>query len=290
VKRLDRGARLVAAGVAAVLCALAAAPGALAAPDPSPPGANDFSCRPSAAHPRPVVLVHGLGATMNGNWSYHSPRLKDAGYCVFALTYGVDARTRDWPYSPGGVVRMEQSSQGLAAFVDRVVAATGASQVDLVGHSEGTVMPRWYLERLGGRPKVGRFVALTPLWRGTNFAGAATLRDLGESFGGSEPILDLVAGFCGSCPQFARGSAYLNDLNADGEAIPGIEHTNIATRYDELVIPYTSGIMRDGGTNIVLQDVCPLDFSEHVALAFDPVVTQLVLNALDPSHATPVRC
>jgi triacylglycerol lipase len=280
----------VAAAAVAVLCALAVAPGAAAAPDPPPPGANDFTCRPSAAHPRPVVLVHGLGATMNRNWSYHSPRLKEAGYCVFALTYGVDPRTVDWPYSPGGVLRMEQSSGELAAFVDRVLAATGATKVDLVGHSEGTVMPRWYLERRGGAPKVARFVALTPLWRGTNLAAAATLRDLGQPFGVSQAVLDLVAGFCASCPQFVRGSAYLNDLNADGEAIPGIEHTNVVTRYDELVIPYTSGIMRDGGTNIVLQDVCPLNFSEHAALAFDPVVTQLILNALDPSHVSPVRC
>ena len=87
-----------------------------------------------------------------------------------------------------------------------------------------------------------------------------------------------------------RGSPYLNDLNADGEAIPGVEHTNIPTRYDELVVPYTSGLMNDGGTNIVLQDVCPANVSEHLLVAFDPAVLQLIRNALDPAHATPVRC
>jgi triacylglycerol lipase len=56
------------------------------------------------------------------------------------------------------------------------------------------------------------------------------------------------------------------------------------------VIPPTSGVMRDGGTNIIVQDVCPLDVSEHVAVAFDPVVAQMIENALDPAHAQQVRC
>jgi triacylglycerol esterase/lipase EstA (alpha/beta hydrolase family) len=280
---------IAAAGAVALALSVAAAP-AHAAPDPAPPGANDFNCKPSAAHPRPVVLVHGLGATMSANWSYQAPRIKAAGYCVFALTYGVDPRTTWLPYAPGGVVRMEQSARELDAFVDRVLDATGATRVDLVGHSEGTVMPRWYLERLGGTAEVRKFVALTPLWRGTEVGGFAILRDLLAPLGLPNPVIDLVASLCGSCPQFLRGSPYLNDLNSDGEAIPGIEHTNIVTRYDELVVPYTSGIMRGGGTNIVVQEVCPANISEHAAVAFDPVVTQLFLNALDPANAQPVRC
>jgi triacylglycerol lipase len=279
--------RLAALAACTLLCSTTTAQ---AAPDPPPAGANDFACEPSAAHPRPVVLVHGLGANMQENWSYHSPRIKAAGYCVFALTYGVDPRTALFPVKIGGTIPMENSAPELAAFVDRVLAATGADQVDLVGHSEGTVMPRYYLERLGGAPKVKRFVALTPLWRGTEVGGAAMLRDLAEPLGLAAPIVNLVASICGSCPQFLRGSPYLNDLNADGEAIPGIEHTNVITRYDELVTPPTSGVMRDGGTNIILQDVCPTNVSEHLAIAFDPVVTQLILNALDPANAQPIRC
>jgi triacylglycerol lipase len=227
---------------------------------------------------------------MSANWSYISPRLAAAGYCVFALTYGHDPRTAGWPYRPAGLERMQESSKELKAFVARVLAVTGSRKVDIVGHSEGTVMPRWYLERRGGAEFVKRFVALTPLWRGTEVGGAAILRDVGAIFGLDKPAQDQVAGFCASCPQLLRGSHYLRELNSDGEKVPGVRHTNIMSRYDELVVPYTSGVMRDGGKNIVLQEVCPLNLSEHLLVAFDPAVMQMILNALDPRNALPIRC
>ena len=277
------------AGVIAVAAGLAlpCAAGAESAV-PAVVWGNDFGCTPSAAHPRPVVLLHGLGARAQDNWRYIGPRLKAAGYCVFAVSYGMDPRTRSWGYRPGGTLAAEQSAPEIGAFVDRVLRATGAAQVDFVGHSEGTVTPRWYLERLGGAAKVKRYVALTPLWRGTNLGLAERMRDSGGPL--SSVVLGGFANFCGFCPEAITGSPFLKDLNADGEAIPGIEHTNIATRNDELVKPYTSGIMRDGGTNIVLQDVCPRDQSEHLAVAFDANVMQMVLNALDPAHARRVSC
>ena len=151
-------------------------------------------------------------------------------------------------------------------------------------------MPRWYMEKRGGAKFVKRFVALTPLWRGTEIGGTAFLRDIATPFGLAGPLVGAVAQVCASCPEFLRGSDFLNTLNRDGEAIDGVIHTNIATATDELVVPYTSGLMNDGGTNIVLQDVCPADLSEHAAVAADPVVAQLILNALKPKTAQPVQC
>ena len=278
--------------VAAFAASLLAAPAtAEVGNDPPPPGANDFGCKPSRAHPRPVVLLHGLSSTRSEHWGYMSPRIAAAGYCVFAITYGLDPITRPWPYRPGGTIRIQKSAKELQGFVARVRRATGARRVDIVGHSEGTIMPRWYLERLGGARYVKRFVALTPLWRGTEFAGAALLRDTLAPWGLSQPVVDAFAdNLCAACTQALRGSDFLRNLNRDGERIPGIRHTNIVTATDELVIPYTSGIMVDGGKNILLQDVCPLDLSEHMTVANDPVVLQLFLNALDPKRARPVRC
>jgi triacylglycerol lipase len=46
----------------------------------------------------------------------------------------------------------------------------------------------------------------------------------------------------------------------------------------------------DGADNIVVQDVCSLDQSEHLSIAFDPTAAHEILNALDPAHAGPVPC
>ena len=50
--------------------------------------------------------------------------------------------------------------------------------------------------------------------------------------------------------------------------------------------PYTSGI-EPGMKNIVLQDYCAQDYTEHFEIASDPVAAGFVLNALDPAHPPP---
>jgi triacylglycerol lipase len=259
-------------------------------PEEPPAGADNWTCRPSAAHPEPVVLVHGLGATMGENWSTMAPLLADQGYCVYALTYGAHP---GFPYV-GGVEAMEQSSQQLAAFIDQVLASTGARKVDLVGHSEGTVMPQYYLKFLGGAAKVDRYVAITPLYHGTNLADAATLVNLLAKASPqlAAPLEQAVALGCGSCQEFLTGSAFLKHLYADGVyAVPGVTYTAIMTKYDELVEPYTSGWLNaPNATDIVVQNQCPTDFSDHVSMAFDPVVAADIENALDPAHPVPVPC
>jgi hypothetical protein len=263
--------------------------------DPSPPGSNDWDCRPSSRHPDPVVLVHGLTANQSANWGYLAPILARTGYCVFSLTYGRNPLAPPPLSQIGGLERMEHSARELGRFIDRVRRATHADKVDIVGHSEGSLMPDYYVKFLGGHRYVHRYVGMTPLWKGTRLYGVAELNRLAGQFGLSPVLGVALAPLCASCREFLHGSPFLARMNDDGgPAVPGVTYTMIMTSHDELVVPYTNGRLRerDGAkvTNIVLQDHCPADLAEHAAVAFDPVNAQYVLNALDPAHARPVHC
>ncbi|MDR0417305.1 MAG: lipase, partial [Propionibacteriaceae bacterium] len=85
-------------------------------PHRNPSGANNWSCKPSKKHPEPVILIHGTGENAFDNWAGLSPILKDQGYCVFALTFGV---TTPLPFV-GGVQDRTASATEIAAFVARV--------------------------------------------------------------------------------------------------------------------------------------------------------------------------
>ncbi|MGW8762909.1 alpha/beta fold hydrolase [Streptomyces sp. NPDC055815] len=253
------------------------------APNSSPPGANDWSCKPSAAHPRPVVLVHGTAANARMNWDSLSPLLRNNGYCVFALNYGASDLVITkalWP--------IESSAVQLRDFVDQVLAATGSSEVDIVGHSQGGLMPRYYVKNLGGAAKVHTLVGIAPTNHGGSISGFITLQ---EFLGTLDMYADLTAVGCPGCAQQYTGSQFLTDLNTGGDTVPGVNYTVIATRYDELASPYTTAFLSGPNTtNITLQDGCPIDFSGHIEIAFGHRALAMVLNALDPAHPRSVPC
>ncbi|MGQ4600146.1 alpha/beta fold hydrolase [Nocardia sp. R6R-6] len=268
----------------------AGVPAELANPGGSLPGTNNWSCRPSPEHPDPVVLVHGTGGGAQTNWGVYAPLLANEGYCVYAATYG--NYDLPWPLSAiGGMLPIEQSSAQLATFVDRVLGATGAARVDLIGHSQGNLIGNYFVKRLGGAAKVDKLVALAPPWLGSNAGGMAELNDFGTRLG-LGPLFDAVAGSpCQACRQVLQGSDFMRALNQDGVYHPDVAYTNIATMLDELVVPYTAGLVAGPrATNIVVQDGCATDYSGHTGIAGSPRAATYVLNALDPAHPRPVPC
>ena len=253
-------------------------------PTVSPPGANNWSCKPTSAHPYPVVLVHGTLANMDDNWQAASPILANHGYCVFAFNYGGASPTDDFQ----GTGDIATSAAQLASFVNEVLAATGVSKVDIVGHSQGGMMPRYYINFLGGASKVDKLVALAPSNYGTTLDG---LTALGQALGLLAPINSLLSTTCEACVQQEVGSSFLATLNAD-PTVPSVSYTVIETKDDEVVTPYTNAFLPAGSnvTDITLQHQCPLDESDHLEIANDPVAMADMLNALDPAQPVTVPC
>ncbi|MDQ3790516.1 MAG: alpha/beta fold hydrolase [Actinomycetota bacterium] len=257
-------------------------------PDLDPPGANDWSCRPSAKHPRPVVLVHGTWENRYNNFAQLSPALKRDGYCVFALNYGdTDDNLLSQPEFIKGNGDIRTSAKELAAFVDRVLAATGTAKVDIVGHSQGSMMPRQYLKFEGGAGKVATLVSLGATHHGTTLSGIGTFVQKLGLLGFTPPILGKAA------EQQVVGSDFLTTLNAGGDTVPGVSYVVIATRYDEVTTPYQSTFLTAGPgatvKNITLQDGCPIDLSDHLSMTYSWRAVGHVRKALDPT-APPAPC
>ncbi len=263
---------------------IAGATAAALAPDTPPPGANNWSCRPSAAHPYPVILVHGTLANMDDNWQAASPLLANHGYCVYAFNYGGASST-----SPlQGTGEIAASAAQLATFVNAVLASTGAAKVDLVGHSQGGMMPRYYINSLGGAGKVNNLVAFAPSNYGTTLDGLTKLASL---LGVSGEINGTLSSFCVACVEQEQGSAFLAGLNAT-PTVPGVRYTVIESVDDEVVTPYKNAFLPAASNvaNVTVQNQCALDGSDHLEIAADPIALADMLNALDPSAPVKVPC
>ncbi|MCZ4521273.1 alpha/beta fold hydrolase [Rhodococcus ruber] len=294
--KLPRTSRIIfALSSAAALC-FAGTATASAAPivGPTLEGANDFGCVPSPEHPRPVVLLHGTKMDSTA-WQVLAPQLVDEGYCVFAPNYGAVPLLLE----PGNVIwgsgDIATSSREVAAFVDRVLAETGSTQVDMVGHSQGGLVARQYMKFDGGTDpadpalnKVHSLVTLGATNHGTTFGGLQQLSELLTSLGlPGDAITPLTWNMAGA--QQLVGSSTLAKLNADGDVQPGVDYTVIATRDDTISTPPDGTFLKSGdGTNVHnvwVQDVCPSATTTHIGLIADPAPLYIVKSALDPAYA-----
>lgn len=253
----------------------------LAEEGPPPPGANDPNCRPDEEHPYPVVLVPGTFETMERNWADLSPLLAAKGYCAYSLNYG---------FSSAGPASgpIQDSAAELDVFVENVRELTGAEKVSIVGHSQGGMMPRYYMKFLGGAKEVEDLVGLVPSNHGTKGVAGLDPADYGADSSDS----DLAS--CTACDQQMTGSDFLTELNRGDETPGKVSYTVVTTRNDEVVVPYTSAFLEGPSkrvTNITLQDYYPADQVEHQGITYDPNAFEFVFDALaydgpsEPSRA-----
>ncbi|MGW4118037.1 esterase/lipase family protein [Nocardia sp. NPDC004711] len=267
-------------------------------PDAAPPGSNDWNCKPTAEHPNPVVLVHGTWLNTYDSFSFLSPQVARAGFCVYAFNFG-----RETPLSGGGVGPilpgrygvgpMEESARQLGQFIDRVLAATGAPAVDVIAHSQGGPVTSQYLKFEGGLGKVGKVISFGATTHGTSLLGIATLgriiTDLGLNIlGFYEPLIGQAN------TEQVLGSPFYAKLNADGDTVPGVAYTAVGTTHDEISNPYEWTFLTPGPDapveNLTLQQDCPEDVSDHLTIMYSPRAASIALHALDPAAHPELVC
>jgi triacylglycerol lipase len=191
-----------------------------------------------AARSLPLLLIHGYQCN-RGFWIWLRRKLEAAGWTV--ATHSLEPVYAD----------IDSYSDGIARRIAEVLAATGAPQVILVGHSMGGLASRAYLRR-HGMAKVARLVTLGSPHQGTLLARL---------------------GLGPNARQMRIGSAWLTAFQAP---LPPAS-VSIYSCHDNYVFPQQACSTLDGATNVAIGGV------SHLGMAFSPRVLGSLTEALEAS-------
>jgi hypothetical protein len=219
----------------------------------------------------PILLVPGTAVDPAADFSWNWERALSAQhwpYCTIAL--------------PGNSMGDVQIAGQYVVYAIRRMHALSKRRVEIVGHSQGGMVPRWALRFWPNtRKMVDDVIGLSPSNHGT-----------------LDAIPLCAIGCAPAIWQQRSNAAFIAALNSGQETFPGISYTAIYTDTDEIVVPNLGGrassALHGGGgqiTNVAIQQVCPLDLSEHLGVGtYDNTAYQLGLDALThPGPADPAR-
>jgi len=176
----------------------------------------------------PILFVHGWNSS-SSTWNTMVSRFQADGWTASELN--------NWSYN------WHQSNATTAADignkVNSILAATGATKVDIISHSMGGLSSRYYLRNLGGDQKVDDWVSLGGPNHGTD-----------------------TANFCfdASCVEMRQGSSFLKALNSGDETPGAVTYGTWWSPCDEVINP-DSSVSLSGATNT--QTACMSHSSLH---------------------------
>lgn len=240
-------------GIAVLLSCLAQADDSLGLS-----GLVNADCQPGDARP-PLVLIHGTFANARRAFSSMAPVLKADGHCLFALNYG-----RPGVLAANGTADINQSVLEVAAFVQSVLARTGADKVTLIGHSQGGLLAFLVAQSSALAGHIDRIVAVAPSLHGTTRVPAS-----------------LPATYCAACAQQAADSTFMLSRRGTSLNPPGVRAFILATRQDVVVTPVQAQFLVEPGvTNLLLQDAYPAIRASHSGLMHVPEAVALIRDFL----------
>jgi triacylglycerol lipase len=166
----------------------------------------------------PILFVHGWSGSAS-NWSTMISRFEKDGYpssYLMAYTYNTSQSNKT------------DAETEVKSHVEQLLKNTGASKVDIVAHSMGSLNSRWYVKFVsGGQEKVDDWVSLGGPNHGTEAAFLC---------------------FTVSCVEMRPGSTFLKELNAGDETPGEVNYGTWWSPCDEFINPDESVIL-SGATN-----------------------------------------
>ncbi|TCP47332.1 hypothetical protein EV191_112128 [Tamaricihabitans halophyticus] len=248
-------------------------------------GYNNWNCKPTKERPNPTIVMHGGGGNPHGHMGTLGASLAARGFCTFLPLYG--EIVNDVPL--GAWVDLESQADELTDYIDKVLAATGAEKVNLVGDSTGAFQSLYIPKVRGYADKVAKVVAISPPTRGLS---ESSLMKLANQLGITSAVKEILDGIgWENAVDLAYGAEAIEKLNDGPIAQPGVDYTIIASKTDEIVNPIETSFVRESGVdNIVTQDGCPINIDGHIAIVYNPRTWALVGNALDTNKQTIVPC
>jgi len=183
---------------------------------------------------RPIIMLHGFGMT-GAQWVWMAQRLRARGHGpIYDLNY----------FSP---LSVERSARRLGRFVEAVLERERCAEADIIAHSLGGVVARYYIERLSGGRKIARLITI-----GTPHAGTR----LGRFGLGVPAARDL----CGD-------SVLLTEL---GPVRAGASYVSVWSRADAVVQPPESASIAPAGADEIFDDL------GHLSLILSPRVVSVI--------------
>ncbi|MFF6907820.1 lipase family alpha/beta hydrolase [Streptomyces sp. NPDC012389] len=216
------------------------------APGP-PPGPPTLPGSPAAE--RPVVLLHGFIDNRSVFLLLRRALARHGRRHLASLNYS--PFTRD----------LRTAAELLGRHVEELCARTGQREVDIVGHSLGGLIARYYVQRLGGDRRVRTLVTLGTPHGGTAVAPGA----------GLHPIVRQMRG----------GSTLIEELRRPA---PGCRTRFVSfwSELDQVMVPVGTACVDHPDLDAVNVRVTGIG---HLALPVHPAVAAAVLDALEPPEA-----
>lgn len=194
-----------------------------------------FAVPASASAHDPILFVHGWSES-SSLWSTMIKNFEKDGYAKSELMA--------YSYNTGTSNKILAETEVKSHVESLLKNNPGATKVDIISHSMGSLNTRWYIKFDGGESKVDDWVSLGGPNHGTETANAC---------------------FQTSCVEMRVGSTFLSELNA-GDETPGIvSYGTWWSPCDEIINPDESVIL-SGATNT--KTAC----MSHTALTTDSTV------------------